>query len=135
MTVAAKNTRILLASRPVGRPVPDNFRIEQVDVPAPSTGEMLLKVRYLSLDPYMRGRMSAEKSYAPPVAVGDVMEGGTVAEVVESRNDAFRPGDLVLSYSGWQSHAISNGRGVVRLDDWPAPPSSALGRPRVSSPA
>jgi hypothetical protein len=127
MTVAAKNTRILLASRPVGRPVPDNFRIEQVDVPTPSTGEMLLKVRYLSLDPYMRGRMSAEKSYAPPVAVGDVMEGGTVAEVVESRNDAFRPGDLVLSYSGWQSHAISNGRGVVRLDDWPAPPSTALG--------
>jgi len=127
MTVATKLTRILLASRPVGRPEPANFRIEEADIPELADGEVLLEVRYLSLDPYMRGRMSAAKSYAAPVEIGNVMEGGTVAEVVESRNDGFRAGDLVLSYSGWQTHAVSDGRGLLRLDDWPAPPSTALG--------
>jgi len=121
------NTRILLASRPVGRPTADDFRIESAPVPVPEDGQVLLKVRYLSLDPYMRGRMSAAKSYAAPVEIGALMEGGTVAEVVESRNPAFRVGDIVLSHNGWQSYAVSDGRGLLRLDDWPAPVSTALG--------
>jgi NADPH-dependent curcumin reductase CurA len=82
---------------------------------------------YLSLDPYMRGRMSAAKSYAAPVEVGAVVEGGTVAEVVESRHPDFVAGDVVLSHSGWQSHALSDGAALVKLKDWPAPLSTALG--------
>lgn len=121
------NTRIVLAARPVGRPAVSDFRVEHQPIPTPGPGQVLLAIRYLSLDPYMRGRMSAAKSYAAPVAVGDVMEGGTVAEVVESRHAAYRPGDLVLSYSGWQTHALSDGHDLLRLDDWPAPLSTALG--------
>ncbi len=121
------NTRIVLAARPVGRPAVSDFRVEHQPIPTPGPGQVLLAIRYLSLDPYMRGRMSAAKSYAAPVAVGDVMEGGTVAEVVESCHAAYRPGDLVLSYSGWQTHALSDGHDLLRLDDWPAPLSTALG--------
>lgn len=127
MTAANRLTRIVLASRPEGRPEPANFRIEQADIPELAEGEVLLKVRYLSLDPYMRGRMSAAKSYAASTEIGAVMDGGTVAEVVESRNDGFRVGELVLSYSGWQTHAVSDGKGLMKLDNWPAPPSTALG--------
>ncbi|WP_029005625.1 NADP-dependent oxidoreductase [Azorhizobium doebereinerae] len=119
--------QIVLASRPHGRPAPENFRLETVPMPVPGAGELLLKVRYLSLDPYMRGRMSEAKSYAAPVPVGGVMEGGTVAEVVESRRPDFAPGDLVLSYSGWRSHALSDGTGLVRLDPAEAPVTTALG--------
>ncbi len=122
-----KNTRILLASRPVGAPTPANFRLEETDIARPAEGQVLLKVRFLSLDPYMRGRMSAAKSYATPVEVGAVMEGGTVAEVVESRDPSFKRGDLVLSFSGWQTIALADGRSLIRLENWPAPPSTALG--------
>ena len=80
------NHSLVLASRPEGRPTPANFRMEESQVPSPREGEVLLRVRYLSLDPYMRGRMSAARSYAAPVEVGSVMEGGTVAEVVRSLN-------------------------------------------------
>ncbi|MGH9916594.1 MAG: NADP-dependent oxidoreductase, partial [Pyrinomonadaceae bacterium] len=104
-----QNTRIVLASRPLGPVKPDNFRIETQQIPAPGDGEILLKILFLSLDPYMRGRMDDAESYAAPVAVNAVMEGGTVAEVVESRHPDFHPGDIVLSHSGWQSYAISNG--------------------------
>lgn len=120
-------TRIVLASRPVGKPTDENFRFETVDLPALADGQVLLRTLYLSLDPYMRGRMSAAKSYAAPVEVGGLMEAGTVSEVVESRNPAFAAGDVVLSYSGWQSHAISSGKGLMKLGDWPAPVSTALG--------
>ena len=88
---------------------------------------MLLKILYLSLDPYMRGRMSAAKSYAAPTEIGQVMEGGTVAEVLESRDPAFKPGDLVLSYSGWQSHAVAEGAQLRKLDPKSAPVTTALG--------
>ena len=108
--------RIVLASRPEGAPVPENFRIERAAVSAPADGDVLLKVRYLSLDPYMRGRMSAAKSYAAPVEIGGVMEGGTVAEVIDSRRPDFAVGDIVLSHSGWQTHALSNGEGLRKLD-------------------
>lgn len=122
-----RNLRIVLASRPVGRPSPANFRIEQAPVPTPVEGQVLLKIRYLSLDPYMRGRMSAAKSYAAPVEIGQVMEGGTVAEVLESRHPDYSPGDLVLSHSGWQTHALSNGTGLRKLDPAQAPVTTALG--------
>lgn len=88
---------------------------------------MLLETLYLSLDPYMRWRMSAAKSYAEPVAIGEVMIGGTVARVTRSRHPDWREGDIVLSRSGWQSHAISDGDGLRRLDPTLAPPSTALG--------
>lgn len=121
------NRRIVLASRPVGAPSPDNFRFEDVPVSDPSEGQLLLQILYLSLDPYMRGRMSAAKSYAKPVAIGDVMEGGTVARVIRSRHPDYREGDIVLSHSGWQSFALSDGAGLRKLDPKAAPVSTALG--------
>lgn len=122
-----KNRRIVLASRPEGRPTPENLRVEEADVPDPGEGEVLLKVQYLSLDPYMRGRMSAAKSYAPPVELGAVMVGGTVARVLRSRHPDYAEGDVVLSYSGWQTHAVAKGKGLRKLDPSVAPVSTALG--------
>lgn len=119
--------RVVLASRPEGRPSAENFRFEEHTVPRPAEGQMLLEVLYLSLDPYMRGRMSAAKSYTKPVEVGGLMEGGTVARVLESKHPRFAVGDLVLSYSGWQSHALSDGTGVRKLDAAFAPVSTSLG--------
>ncbi len=121
------NLRIVLASRPDGRPKPENFRLEHVAVPAPSEGEVLLAIRYLSLDPYMRGRISAAKSYAASTEIGEVMTGGTVGEVVESRHPDFKPGDFALSHSGWQSHAVAAGSALRKLDPKAAPLTTALG--------
>ncbi|KQV33166.1 MULTISPECIES: NADP-dependent oxidoreductase [unclassified Rhizobium] len=122
-----QNLRITLARRPVGAPTPADFAIGHAEVPEPSEGQLLLQVLYLSLDPYMRGRMSAAKSYAEPVAIGAVMEGGTVARVLKSRHPDFADGDYVLSHSGWQSYAISDGTGLRKLDPAEAPLSTALG--------
>jgi NADPH-dependent curcumin reductase CurA len=119
--------RIVLASRPDGRPTAADFRLERATLSAPSDEQVLLKILYLSLDPYMRGRMSAAKSYAAPVAIGAVMEGGTVAQVLESRHPGFRAGDIVLSHSGWQSHAIADGAPLRKLDPAAAPITTALG--------
>src|SRR5262249_39790194 len=119
--------RIVLASRPVGEPKESDFRIEEMPVPTPGAGEMLLRTLYLSLDPYMRGRMSDAPSYAKPVEVGQVMEGRTVAEVVISNRDGFAAGDIVLSPHGWQTHAVSNGKGLRKIDPALAPVSTALG--------
>ncbi|TCR69863.1 NADP-dependent oxidoreductase [Bosea sp. BK604] len=124
---APDNLRIVLASRPTGRPGPENFRIEHAALPSVSDGQVLLRILYLSLDPYMRGRMSAVKSYAAPVEIGQVMEGGTVAEVLESRLADFKPGDIVLSHSGWQSHAVADGSRLRKLDPAAAPVTTALG--------
>ena len=124
---AAENRRIVLASRPAGRPKPDDFRLESMVLPPIGDGQVLLRILYLSLDPYMRGRMSAAKSYAAPTEIGAVMEGGTVAEVVESRHPGLKPGDVVLSHSGWQSHAVAEGRGLRKLDPAVAPVTTALG--------
>jgi len=121
------NQRIVLASRPDGRPTAENFRLEEAAVPGAGEGEVLLKLRYLSLDPYMRGRMSAAKSYAAPVEIGSVMEGGTVGEVVESHSAGFAPGDFVLSHSGWQSYAVANASTLRKLDPEQAPLTTALG--------
>lgn len=122
-----ENLRVLLAERPVGAPTPQNFRIERGPAPEPGEGQVLLQVLYLSLDPYMRGRMSAAKSYAEPVPVGGVMEGGTVARVVRSRHPDYREGDIVLSHSGWQRFALSDGADLRKLDPQAAPVSTALG--------
>ena len=121
------NRRIVLASRPKGMPITDNFKLETVPVPQPGDGEVLLHTRFLSLDPYMRGRMNAGKSYAQGVELGEVMVGGTVSEVVSSRNPAFAKGDLVTAYSGWQDYALSDGSGLMKLDPRITQPSWALG--------
>jgi len=121
------NRRIVLASRPTGVPGLDNFRLEELPVPEPAEGEVLLRTRYLSLDPYMRGRMSDAASYAEPVDVGEVMVGGTVSEVVASRNPKFAVGELVSAFAGWQDYALSNGTGLMKIDPRIPRPSYALG--------
>ena len=118
---------IVLNSRPLGAPTPDNFRLRENLMPTPAEGEVLLRTLYLSLDPYMRGRMSDAKSYAEPVAIGDVMVGGTVSRVQISKHPGFKEGDLVLGFSGWQDHALSDGVGLSKLDSQLKPPSLALG--------
>ncbi|HEX9040440.1 MAG TPA: NADP-dependent oxidoreductase [Trebonia sp.] len=110
------NLQVRLASRPDGRPSAGNFDITPGPVPAPGDGQVLLRTRYLSLDPYMRGRMSDAPSYAPPVEVGGVMVGGTIGEVVESRAPGFAAGDLVLAYSGWQRYAVAPAAALRKLD-------------------
>jgi NADPH-dependent curcumin reductase len=121
------NRRLVLAERPRGEPTSDTLRLETAPVPTPAPGQMLLRTEYLSLDPYMRGRMSDAPSYAAPVAVGDVMEGGTVAQVVASQLAGFHADDWVLSYSGWQDYTLSDGTGVTHLAPDPKHPSWSLG--------
>ncbi len=120
-------TRIVLASRPHGEPTAENFRTETVATAAPGEGELLVRTQYLSLDPYMRGRMSDAESYAAPTPVDGVMPAGTVGEVVVSRADGFAPGDVVLAYGGWQSHAVVPAAHVRKVDPATAPVSTALG--------
>src|SRR5215470_9939749 len=100
------NRQILLASRPTGEPVAENFRLVETPVPPLADGQVLVRHHYLSLDPYMRGRMSDAKSYAPPQPLDQVMIGGTVGEVVESRNANYKAGDKVVGYGGWQEYAV-----------------------------
>ena len=121
------NQRIVLAKRPVGEPKHSDFRIEQVELNELKQGEILLKTIYLSLDPYMRGRMSDAPSYAAPVEIGEVMVGGTVSQVVASKNPKFKEGEWVLSGNGWQGYAISNGSACQSLGMQPEHPSWALG--------
>ena len=122
-----QNRRILLKSRPVGMPTAANFGAVDVPLQPVADGEVLRRAIYLSLDPYMRGRMRDAPSYAAPVNVGDVMCGHTVSEVVESRNPAFRAGDIVAGYDGWQQYAASNGKELRKLDPRAAPVSTAIG--------
>ncbi|RZP78455.1 NADP-dependent oxidoreductase [Vibrio vulnificus] len=121
------NRQIVLASRPVGAPTAENFALRQSDIPTPAQGEMLLRSVYLSLDPYMRGRMSDAKSYAEPVGIDEVMVGGTVCQVEVSNHAEFEVGEWVLAYTGWQDYAISNGEGLIKLGKQPSHPSYALG--------
>lgn len=103
------NQRIVLASRPNGAPTPENFRLEREALPDLEDGQVQLRTLYLSLDPYMRGRMSDAPSYADPVAIDAVMEGGAVSVVEQSRNPNYTPGDLVVGQTGWQTHSINDG--------------------------
>jgi NADPH-dependent curcumin reductase CurA len=123
----AQNKRIVLASRPVGEPKAADFRIESCPILAPGDGQVLLRTIWLSLDPYMRGRMSDVPSYAAPVPIGGVMEGGAVSEVIASNNPAFAEGDIVVARTGWQTHALSDGKGLVKIDPKLAPISTAVG--------
>ena len=111
------NQRFLLAERPDGRAVqPSDFRLDSAPVAEPGDGKLLLRVLFLSLDPYMRGRMSAARSYAPPVEIGAVMTGETVAEVVTSRDPGFAAGDIVLAYAGWQQYAVLPAKACEKVD-------------------
>lgn len=121
------NRRLTLAERPVGEPNDKTLKLETVDLPVPGEDELLLRTVYLSLDPYMRGRMSDAPSYAAPVEIGDVMVGGTVSRVVESRSDKFQVGDWVLSGNGWQDYAVAPAKGLMALGAEPKNPSWAVG--------
>src|SRR3989449_5670611 len=128
------NRRVLLKNRPVGEPKPTDFEVVDSPVPTPKDGEILVRTVWLSLDPYMRGRMNDVKSYTAPVELGQPMVGGTVGEVVESRDAAFAPGDVVLSYGGWQAYHVAKSAGArlgpfgpLKLDPKAAPISTALG--------
>ncbi len=126
MTVE-KNRQIRLASRPRGEPTPDNFKLVEIDIPEPGPGQMLLRTIYLSVDPYMRGRMNAGPSYAKPVEVGEVMEGRAACEVIKSNIPLFIVNDIVLAGTGWQEYALSDGNGVQKIDPALRPISYALG--------
>ena len=122
-----RHRRWVLASRPHGEPTGDNFRLEESEAPTPGPGQVLLRTVYLSLDPYMRGRMSDAPSYSPPVAIGAVMVGGTVSRVEASDHADFKAGEWVLNYGGWQDFELSDGNGLVKLGEHPQHPSWALG--------
>ena len=121
------NRRIVLARRPQGVPVPEDFRLESHPVPSAGAGTVLLRTRYLSLDPYMRGRMNEGPSYAPPVALDAVMTGQTVSVVEASGVPGFKAGELVVANVGWQDYGLSDGRDLVKIDPKLVPPSYALG--------
>ena len=121
------NRQVRLRKRPVGMPTADDFEIVETPVPPLADGDVLRRTIYLSIDPYMRGRMSDAPSYAKPVSVGQTMVGHTVSEVVESKNGAFAPGDFVAGYDGWQQFGLSGGAGLRKLDPSTAPISTAIG--------
>lgn len=119
--------RIALASRPTGAPEPANFRLESVPMPVPGAGEVLVRVLYLSLDPYMRGRMDDARSYAAPVPVGATMEGQGIGEVIASNHPGFGVGDIALGRFGWASHGCLPGAAMMKIDARQAPVTTALG--------
>ncbi|MCX7891541.1 MAG: NADP-dependent oxidoreductase [Burkholderiales bacterium] len=131
-----KNRQILLASRPTGWPTEANFKLVETPVPQPAEGQVLVRNHFLSLDPYMRARMDAVKSYARSVEVGEVMVGGAVGEVLESRSPRFAKGDFVVGALGWQEYAAADAGAVTKVDTKLAPPSvylGALGMPGVTA--
>ncbi|HVY08231.1 MAG TPA: NADP-dependent oxidoreductase [Burkholderiales bacterium] len=123
----AKNMQVLLASRPTGPVEESNFNVVETDMPKAGGSEILVKNYWLSLDPYMRGRMNATKSYAKYVEIGEVMTGGTVGKVIESNNPKFKAGDHVVGSLGWQNYATSNGEGLNVVDVNVVPPQAYLG--------
>jgi hypothetical protein len=122
-----KMDSIVLANRPLGDAELGNFRLETAELPQPGPNEFLARTIWLSLDPYMRGRMNDTKSYSPPVGIDETMEGGCVAEVMKSNNADYSVGDIILDRLGWTSHGISKGIGVRKIDPMIAPISSNLG--------
>jgi NADPH-dependent curcumin reductase CurA len=122
-----KHRRIVLASRPEGAASPRNFRLEEVETPELKAGQFLVRNEWLSLDPYMRGRMNESKSYAAAQPLGEVMLGGTAGTVIESLNPKFKAGDRVVAYFGWQEYGVSDGTGVYKVDARVIPLSAYLG--------
>ena len=125
--MSTTNRQVLFASRPEGPPAAENFKLVESPVPTPGDGEMLLRTIYLSLDPYMRGRMNTGRSYAKGAELGQPMVGGTIARVVKSNIPGFSEGDFVVSSNGWQEYAVSNGAGVRKIDPANAPISTGVG--------
>src|ERR1700688_511228 len=123
----AINKQITLAARPSGMPKASDFKLVESSLPEPGSGEFLVRTLYVSVDPYMRGRMNDAKSYAPPAQIGEVMGAGAVGKVVASKNPQFQAGETVEGFFGWQQYAISNGTGVRKIDLSVAPASTALG--------
>ena len=121
------NHQILLASRPQGAVSPDNFKLVETPLNPLADGQVRVRNLFLSLDPYMRGRMNDTKSYVPPQPLDQVMVGGTVGEVVESRNPKWQPGDKVVAQFGWQEYGTSDGAGMQKVDDTHVPLSAYLG--------
>ena len=121
------NRQIQLAARPTGFPREADFKLVELPVPALQDGQCLVRSLYLSVDPYMRGRMSAAKSYAAPVEIGEVMTGGVAGRVAESRNPNFSTGDIVLGQFGWQDYAVTDGKGIRKIDTRLAPITAWLG--------
>ena len=119
--------QIVLASRPKGLPTRENFRVEEAPMPKLPQGGLLLRVLYLSLDPYMRGRMDYRKSYAKPVGLGEVMTAESVCEVIASDQAGYDVGDIVLAQTGWRTHATSAGAALRKLDPAAAPITTGLG--------
>ncbi|WP_019811662.1 NADP-dependent oxidoreductase [Saccharomonospora halophila] len=129
-------TEVRLASRPHGEPTLDNFSVVEVDVPSPGPGQVLVRNTWMSVDPYMRGRMSTAKSYVAPYEVGEAMDGGALGEVIESNADGLAPGDVVLHALGWRTHAVVDGARVAKVDPDAAPVSaylSVLGMPGLTA--
>ena len=118
---------IRLQSRPDGLPQPDNFTLASVTLPDPGPGDVLVRNHYMSVDPYMRGRMRAGRSYAPPFQLGEALTGGAVGEVIQSNHPDFAPGEFVLNHLGWREAFISNGQGLSRIDPDLAPIQAYLG--------
>ena len=130
------NRQILLANRPVGMPKTSDFLLNETSIPTPVDGQVLCETLYLSLDPYMRGRMSPSKSYAKPVEINEVMTGGTVGKVIESKDPNLKAGDIVFGYGGWQDYWVHNGKTLKNVDPDIAPISTAtgvLGMPGVTA--
>ncbi|MEU0794794.1 NADP-dependent oxidoreductase [Amycolatopsis sp. NPDC005961] len=127
MNAPTQATEIRLASRPDGVPTQDNFEVVDTEIPTPGEGQILVRNLIMSVDPAMRGRMRDVKSYAPPFAVGEVMSGGAVGEVVESKVDDVKPGDHVLHQAGWRTHAVLDAQRYVKVDAAAAPLSTYLG--------
>jgi len=121
------HSQIVLASRPSGTPTSKNFRVETGPIPAAADGQVLLRTKYLSLDPYMRGRMNDAKSYATPVSIGGIMEGEVVAEVLKSKHPDYRQGDLVQGRIGWRTHAAVEPTDLKRVETGGNPVTTALG--------
>ena len=124
---ATKARQIVLAARPQGKPRLTDFRLEEAAIPTPGPGQVLLRVQYLSLDPYMRGRMDDRESYQPPTPLGDVMPGESVATVVASHHPGYSAGDIVLAHTGWPTHAVSDRADLRKLDPAAAPVTTRLG--------
>jgi NADPH-dependent curcumin reductase CurA len=122
-----QNKEIRLASRPTGMPTMDNFKIVDAEVPKPNDGEVLVRTLYISVDPYLRGRMREGRSYVPPFEVGEVISSGIVGEVIESRSPDFQPGDIVSGMFGWRLYNVAKAKELRKIDPRVAPITTALG--------
>lgn len=122
-----KNRQFLLVSRPVGMPSDENFKLVETDIPSIEDGQLLIRTLYLSVDPYMRSRMSDAKSYIAPYELNEVIQGGVVGRVVESKHEQFAVGDIVSGLLGWQDYSVSDGTSIMKIDPTRAPVTTSLG--------